>query len=403
DAPLDLYTYEADMVAANIEHRQAPAMRWDDTLGNMRVLDRWRQEIGLVYDLEKPQNVIHTITHRPLVFGRQASGNRLQDRQDRTLKPEARSLKPAAMKYGTVPGLDKPVSRLFMGADSNSTMPDTAILFDAWFEHGGNAFDTSHGYGNPLGACERNLGQWIRNRGIRDQVVVMEKGANYPNDNPKGLTKELLEGLELLQMDQVDIYAIHRDNPDIPIGEWVDVLNENLGAGRMKVFALSNFTLPRLDAFRDYAVRRGLRGFVAVSNQFSLAQVQAPIWDCYLVSSSDAQSRAWFEKTQTPLFSWSSQARGFFTERASRENTSNPELVRCWYNEDNFGRKERAEELARKRGVLPINIALAYVLNQPFPTFPLIGPKRIAEIRSSLAALEIELSTEELRWLRSSD
>ncbi|HUW35451.1 MAG TPA: aldo/keto reductase, partial [Planctomycetota bacterium] len=128
-----------------------------------------------------------------------------------------------------------------------------------------------------------------------------------------------------------------------------------------------------------------------------------PIWDCYLVSTSDAQSRAWFEKTQTPLFSWSSQARGFFTERASRENTSNPELVRCWYNDDNFERKQRAEELARKRGVLPINIALAYVLNQPFPTFPLIGPKRIAEIRSSLAALEIELSPEELRWLRASD
>ncbi|HUW30739.1 MAG TPA: aldo/keto reductase, partial [Planctomycetota bacterium] len=290
DAPLDLYTYEADMVGANIEHRQAPAMRWDDTLGNMRVLDRWRQEVGLVYDLEKPKNVIHTITHRPLVFGRQASGNRLQERQDRTLKPEARGLKPAAMKYGSVPGLDKPVSRLFMGADSNSTMPDTAILFDAWFEHGGNAFDTSHGYGNPLGACERNLGQWIRNRGIRDQVVVMEKGANYPNDNPNGLTKELIEGLELLQMDRVDIYAIHRDNPEIPIGEWVDVLNENLSAGRMKVFALSNFTIPRLDAFRECAARRGLQSFVAVSNQFSLAQVQAPIWDCYLVSSSDAQS-----------------------------------------------------------------------------------------------------------------
>jgi len=373
------------VVAANIGRRQSPTMSWNDTIGNMRTLDRWRQEIGLVYDMEKPKNVLHTITRRPLTAA------------------AAAARKPVKMKYGKIPGLDKPLPRLFMGADSNNTMPDTAVLFDAWFENGGTAFDTSHGYGNPIGACERNLGQWIRNRGIRDQVIVMEKGANYPNDNPAGLTKELIAGLERLQMDHVDIYAIHRDNPDVPIGEWVDVLNENLRAGRMKVFALSNFTIPRLDAFRDYAARHGLQSFAAVSNQFSLAQMLAPIWDCYLVSSSDAQSRAWFEKTQTPLFSWSSQARGFFTERASRDDRSNPELVRCWYSDENFARKQRAEQLARTRGVLPINAALAYVLNQPFPTFPLIGPKRISEIRSSLAALEIELSPEELSWLRGSD
>lgn len=51
-----LYTYEADMVGANILNRQAPAMTWDDTLGNMRLLDRWRAEIGLVYEMEKPGN-----------------------------------------------------------------------------------------------------------------------------------------------------------------------------------------------------------------------------------------------------------------------------------------------------------------------------------------------------------
>jgi len=54
DAPKDLYTYEADTVAENIPRRQAPAMSWDDTLGNMRVLDRWRKEIGLIYDIERP-------------------------------------------------------------------------------------------------------------------------------------------------------------------------------------------------------------------------------------------------------------------------------------------------------------------------------------------------------------
>jgi len=375
-APNDLYTYEADTVAAHIADRQAPQMSWDDTLGNMRLLDAWRKELGLVYDLEKPANVVRTVTGRPL-----------------TTRTDTN------MQYGRVAGLDKDISRLIMGADSNNTMPDTAIMFDDYFQRGGRAFDTSHQYGNPLGACETNLGWWIRNRGIRDEVVVIAKGANAPHDNPDGLTKELIESLENMGLDCVDIYMIHRDNPDVPVGEWVDVLNENLRAGRMTTFGLSNFTVPRLIAFQEYAHKHGLQSFCAVSNQFSLAQLLAPIWDCYLVSSSDAESRRWFEETQTPLFSWSSQARGFFTERAGRRKKDDPELVRCWYSDENFRRRDRAVRLAEELNVEPINIALAYVLCQPFPTFTMIGPKRPWETRSCLRALDIKLTPDQLRWL----
>lgn len=73
--------------------------------------------------------------------------------------------------------------------------------------------------------------------------------------------------------------------------------------------------------------------------------------------------------------------------------------MRCWYSEDNWRRRERAVELAAKRGVLPINIALAYVLCQPFPTIPIIGPRTLEELRTSLPALGVELSPEKLRWL----
>ncbi len=303
------------------------------------------------------------------------------------------------MSYRQIAGLAKPVARLIMGADSNNTMAETAPLFDDYVARGGNAFDTSHAYGVPNGATERNLGQWIKERGIREQVVVIEKGANAENGNPDGLTRELLSGLERLQMEQVDLYLIHRDNEAVPIGEWVEVLNVHLRAGRMSAFGLSNFSIPRLQAFGDYAALHGLASYAVVSNQFSLAQLQAPIWDMHLVSSSDAASRAWFTRTQTPLFSWSSQARGFFTARASREDRSNEELTRCWYSEENFRRKERAGILAARCGVLPINIALAYVLCQPFPTHPLIGAKQPSETQSCFTALGLALSPEELAWL----
>jgi len=73
---------------------------------------------------------------------------------------------------------------------------------------------------------------------------------------------------------------------------------------------------------------------------------------------------------------WSSQARGFFTPAATLDNRSNEEWLRVWFSPENFQRKARAEELARRKGVEPINIALAYVLYQRFPTFPIVGPNQ---------------------------
>src|SRR5439155_8393564 len=130
--------------------------------------------------------------------------------------------------------------------------------------------------------------------------------------------------------------------------------------------------------------------------------VAAPWPGC--ISASDPESRAWLTRTQIPLFAWSSQARGFFLPgKAAPDKTGDAELVRCWYADDNFQRLERVNDLAKKRNVLPINIALAYVLNQPFPTFALIGPRQLSETRTSFAALGIDLSQDELRWLNLED
>jgi aryl-alcohol dehydrogenase-like predicted oxidoreductase len=100
-----------------------------------------------------------------------------------------------------------------------------------------------------------------------------------------------------------------------------------------------------------------------------------------------------------PNFAWSSQGRGFFTERAGRDKHDSEELVRVWYSEKNFGRRDRAIELAERLGKSPIHVALAYVLNQPFPSVPLIGPRTLGELDHSLSAIDIELSPQDLAWL----
>jgi aryl-alcohol dehydrogenase-like predicted oxidoreductase len=300
------------------------------------------------------------------------------------------------MRYGCVPGVEKQVARLVMGVDNQRTMPHAAVMFDHYFERGGNCFDTAYVYVG--GLAERLLGHWLKHRGIREQVVILGKGAITPNNKPEFLARHLAESLERMQTDYVDIYMAHRDNLEVPVGEWAEAWNELLRQGRIRAYGGSNWTLARVEALNDYCRAKGLVEMAAVSNQFSLARMVEPVWSNCLLAS-DPESRAWLEKTQLVLFPWSSQARGFFTERASPQDRSDTELVRCWYAEDNFERKRRAEELAAKRGLAPIVIALAYVLCQPFPTFPLIGPRTLAETRVSFQALEVKLAPEEMRWL----
>jgi predicted dehydrogenase/aryl-alcohol dehydrogenase-like predicted oxidoreductase len=375
--PKTAYAYEADAVARHIEARQAawPAMTPEDSLGNMKTLDRWRRAV----DLEYPDEQLEHLT-TPV------SGRRLQRRTGHT------------MKYGRIAGVPKPVSRLAMG-----TMIEAAefpavqgsVLFDGFFEAGGNCYDTAHLYRG--GRSEEVFGRWMQSRGVREDVVVLGKGAATPFCDPENLSKQLLVSLERMQTDYVDLYMMHRDNEAIPVGEFVDVLNQHQAAGRMRAFGVSNWSLSRVEEANEYAAANGLRGFSALSNNFSLARLVEPIWPGS-IATSDAASRDWFARTQTPLIPWSSQARGFFATGA-RTNVSDSELVRCWYSDDNFERLARVRALAQERGVLPINVALAYVLNQPFPTFPLIGPRSLHELETSLPALAVELSIDELKWL----
>jgi predicted dehydrogenase/aryl-alcohol dehydrogenase-like predicted oxidoreductase len=388
EANVTSFAYEADhfgnALLSNKRPPPAPAMSRDDTLGNIRTLDAWRHEIGLVYESETPAHYLkHTISGRAL--------------QPHT-KPGPSGSGSAPMKFASIPFLDKPVSRLVMGVDNQDTFPHAAIMFDDFFERGGNTFDTAFVY-HPTGLREKLLGQWIKLRNVRDQVVVIAKGAHTPFCDPKSLTRQLHESLDRLQLDFADIYMMHRDNLEIPVSEFVDCLNEHLRAGRIKCFGGSNWSTARIDEANAYAQKTNQRGFTVVSNNFSLARmVDAPWKGC--LSASDPESRAWFTRTQTPLLAWSSQARGFFLEgRAHPDNRDDAQLVRCWYSQDNFRRLERVNELAKKRNVMPINIALAYVLHQPFPTIALIGPRQLSETRTSMKGLDINLTPDEVKWL----
>jgi aryl-alcohol dehydrogenase-like predicted oxidoreductase len=132
---------------------------------------------------------------------------------------------------------------------------------------------------------------------------------------------------------------------------------------------------------------------VALSNQFSLARMLKPTYPG-TVGANTPEFRAWLAASQMPMFAWSSQAAGFFAGLKPGGF-----LAHAWFDDDNLERRRRAEQLAARRGSTPVTVALAWVLAQPGPIFPIVGPLSLRELRSTLAALHLALDPAEVAWL----
>lgn len=369
------YALEADALALALPAQECPQVSWEDTLSNMRTLDRWRDAVKVVFKAEAidAPELKATVSRRPLQRNRWAE------------IPQAR-----------VNGLSNPVSRLVLGVDTQPTLPYLAAMADDFVERGGSAFDTAHIYGG--GRLEAMLGQWMENRGIREEVSVLVKGAHTPFCTPEHLREQFQISLDRLQTGYADIYLMHRDNPAVPASEFVDVLDELHHKGQMKLYGGSNWSLERLNEANAYAKKAGKMPFRVVSNNLSLARMVDPVW-AGCVSAKGAEWRRWFLENDAVLFSWSSQARGYFAPHRFVGSVSDAELLRCWDSEDNQERRRRAQTLADEKNVSPLNIALAYVLSQPFDAFALIGPRTITETRTALNGVGLKLTPGELAWV----
>jgi len=368
-----LYGCEADIVARDLDRRQAIPMSWEDTLGNMETLEKWRKGLGVIYPSEKPESL---------------AGPRHGGELRRPSEP--------TIQRGSIEGIQKPVSRFVLGSIGFYGLPHKAMMFDDFFERGGNTFDTSWHYGR--GKTDALIGAWLQSRGVREEVVIIGKGAHTPWCTPHFFRQQLEESLENLQTDYVDIYMLHRDNLDVPVEEWVDALEAERTAGKFQVYGGSNWSRERMQAANEYAKKIGVPGFTVWSNQFSLARMEEPVWTGCL-SASQPEDRSFLETHQIHLMPWSSQARGFFSDRSAPDQLNDQLLATSFYSEANFERKRRCYELAEQLAVKPMTVAAAYVLNQPFPTFPLIGPVAPWEMDESVEALKLKLDAAHRDWL----
>src|SRR5579871_54580 len=305
------------------------------------------------------------------------------------------------MRYGQVPGIDKPISRIVQGM---MEVPEEEAkgfaLLDVVFEAGINTMDTAIVYGGK----DAFLGRWMQSRSLRDKIVVLGKGA-HPNEGRKRVTPydiqaDIHEILARIQTDRIDLFMLHRDDPEVPVEPIVDVLNQCVREGKVLAFGGSNWTPERLEAANRYAATSGQIPFAASSPQFSLAvQVQPPWEGCISIGGPQNEAaRRWYAEQKMPLFTWSSMAGGFLSGRFTPDNLGSftgyfDKIAATSYGSpDNFQRLDRARQLAADKGLSLPQIALAYVLNYPMDIFALVGSSTPEEVRANVQAMSTTLT-----------
>ena len=341
-------------------------------------LDRWRKEVGVFYSQDKPEN------------------------RDRPITGKLSSIERDSSQMKKLPGLSKTLFPIVFGCDNQSDANHAFAMFDHYTSLGGNVFDTAYIYND--GMSDQYLGRWINARNNREEIVVLGKGAHSPDCFPSAIRPQLEETLSRLQSNYLDIYCLHRDNLDVPVSEFIDSLNDLREEGLIKVFGASNWSLDRFKEANEYAHSTNQQPFTLVSNNFSLARMIEPVWPgC--VSCSEEDFKSYLEANQIAIFPWSSQARGFFLDQQEFQGAThgaNPNLaeqIRVWHSEENLERRSRCFKLAKELNVEPIQVALSFVINQNFPSFPLIGPRNFFETESSVSSLDFNLDSKQLSWL----
>lgn len=321
------------------------------------------------------------------------------------------------MRRRVIPGTHLEPSVIALGTVSfGSTMAagDAFRMLDLFLELGGTFIDTAHIYADwatsERSMSEKTIGAWLAQTGARDHIVLATKGAHTDRETkqkrvrPDEIRTDLAESLEYLQTDHIDLYWLHRDDPEVPVRELIDCLEDLRLSGAIGSYGCSNWSPARIQEAALYAASRNVQGFVANQLMWSLATPNpGSVSDPTLVSM-DRSGYAYHKESGLAAVAYSSQAKGFFSGKYAPDKTDEGEgrrqgVIRQYYNPANFARLEQARAIGDRLGCSANEVALAYLIHQPFPTFPIVGPRSLEQLRASCAGAEVSLTPADLAAL----
>ena len=273
-------------------------------------------------------------------------------------------------------------------------------FFRKAIEAGVNFFDTADMYS--VGVSETILGHALREYTRRDDAIIATK-VFYPMGpglNDRGLSrKHIMQAIDAslrrLSTEYIDLYQIHRFDPETPIEETLEALHDVVKSGKALYIGASSMFAWQFAKMLDIAERRGWTKFVTMQNHYNLVYREE-------------------EREMIPLcidrgigvIPWSPLARGFLAGNRTRQQPGTTERAQTdefahqmYYTDSDFDVVDRVVELAKRRNVTPAQIALAWILHKPGVTAPIIGASKMEQFEQSLAALDIVLDASELQFL----
>ncbi len=317
------------------------------------------------------------------------------------------------MKYTKLGNTGMDVSRICLGMMSfgkpgkeNGLFPwardfeDAKPIFKKAIELGINYFDTANVY--QLGTSEEITGKLIRECGLdRDDIVVatkvrMEMRAGKPNGSGlsrKEIFSEIDKSLKRLGMDYVDLYTIHRLDPLTPMDEIMEALHDVVKSGKVRYIGASTMYAWEFERMQHIAERNGRTKFVAMQNQYNL-----------IYREEEREMIPLCRERMIALTPWSPLAGGrlahpwgTITSRVKVDEVSKW----VWDGTNNLDKVvvDNVEKMARTRGISMAQMSLAWMLSKPHITSPIVGTTAVTHVEEAVAALDIQLSSEELQAL----
>jgi aryl-alcohol dehydrogenase-like predicted oxidoreductase len=280
-------------------------------------------------------------------------------------------------------------------------------FFRRAIDAGINFFDTADMYS--VGVSEEITGRALRAMARRDEVVIATK-VNYPmgdDDGPNmgGLSrKHILQAcdasLRRLGVEAIDLYQIHRFDPNVPIDETIDALNDLVRAGKIRYLGASSGPSWKMAQALSTSERRGWARFISMQNHYNL-----------LYREEEREMIPLCVHEGVGLVPWSPLGRGVLTRpRPADSSVRNDQTARSasdtysprlYDDPGDWDVVDAVEKVARERGVAMAEVALAWLLSRPGVVAPIVGATKLEHLDSAVRALELRLSPEEVAALES--